>query len=366
MAFSGRLTGGQRAQLIQHCSDHHVGRCDTCRLDLALSDLFAQLGGSESQLCPRCGENVVSVLTAHINTCCFITAGLPARAPDNGGAPDDSMRDTPDTVSVPEYALVRQLFRSRRPNRKRVVCRLPTMAACVAVLAGITLAAQLSRSAIEWIQDREDSGAPATLASIHVPSIVIKPHGNAMPSEPETPVYGSGEAPRPDATASSIRAPASIARTVVAQVWDRVDGPEDARPVTRGLGRSPVSTEATRTPQIRPVATVSRTAPSHAPLIMTSTPGSARVRPTACLFTEDLAWDLRRACDHLRGLTHALEGIGHAAERGAAHVMTSMTNAIAQMPIEQLHPDRVKRLLEDLPGAPEGLPGTTSVRSESP
>jgi hypothetical protein len=47
-------------------------------------------------------------------------------------------------------------------------------------------------------------------------------------------------------------------------------------------------------------------------------------------------------------------------------VMTSMTNAIAQMPIEQLHPDRVKRLLEDLPGAPEGLPGTTSVRSESP
>jgi hypothetical protein len=355
MAFSGRLTGGQRAQLIRHCSDHHVGRCDTCRLDLALSDLFAQLGGSESQLCPRCGENVVSVLTAHINTCCFITAGMPARAPDNGGAPDDSMRDTPDTASVPEYALVRQLFRSRRPNRKRVVCRLSTMAACVAVLAGIPLAAQLSRSAIEWIQDRHDSGAPVTLASIRVPSIVNKPHGNAAPPAPGTPVYGSGEAPRPNATTSSIRETASTVRTVVSQVWDRADGPEDARPILPGLGPNPLSTAAARTAQIRPVATVSRTAPRNAPVIMTSTPTSASVRPMACLFTDRLAWDLRKACDYLARLTQALEGVGEAAGQGAATVMTSITEAMAQVPIDRLRPDRVKQFIEDLPGAPDAV-----------
>jgi hypothetical protein len=45
--------------------------------------------------------------------------------------------------------------------------------------------------------------------------------------------------------------------------------------------------------------------------------------------------------------------------------MTSIAEAVAQMPIDRLHADSVKRFIEDLPGAAEGLP-RTSLRSESP
>jgi hypothetical protein len=128
VAVSGRLTSGQRAQIVVHCSAHYIGICDTCRLELAVSDVFPQLGGCEPNLCPRCGENIAGVLTAHINTCPFITcpfiaADLPGRASDNAPAPGETVHDT---VTIPEYALVRQLFRSRRSTTKLVgwgLCR---------------------------------------------------------------------------------------------------------------------------------------------------------------------------------------------------------------------------------------------------
>jgi hypothetical protein len=304
VAVSGRLTSGQRAQLVLHCSDHFVGCCGTCQLDLSLADVFAQLGGNRPHVCPRCGDNVASALAAHISTCQFIDAGLSARL-SHTEAPYDPAQAGAETGPVPEYALVRQLFRSRQPTKRFIGWGLSAIAASLAMLVWIAPAG-LSRWATEGTPDRQDSEAPATLASIHVPSIVIKPHGHAVPPAPGKPVYSSAETPRPDAIASSIRETASTPRTVVAQVWDRADGPEDARPITRGVGRSPVSTTAARTPQIRPVATVSRTAPRNAPVIMTSTPTSASVTPTACLFTDRLARDLRRACDHLHSVTRAL------------------------------------------------------------
>ena len=71
------LTLGQRALLVQYCTDHPVASCATCRRALTLSELFEELWSLPRIRydCPSCGADVADSLYAHISECRLIAQG---------------------------------------------------------------------------------------------------------------------------------------------------------------------------------------------------------------------------------------------------------------------------------------------------
>ena len=374
MAIPGRLTVGQQSQLVLSCSDHPVGFCETCQRDLSLADLFASFLGHFPHLCPWCGTDVASSLHRHISMCRFIADGVTDTARDNEDAARKTLNDT-ETGARPEYMLVTQPMTSRSGPRghlrrltiRVLACGVSAVVATFVMLAWVTPMQEFSSPKSDVQPDPRDSGASAARASARALALTMAPNGNEAQPGAENQTRGiTAPHQRVEANASSGQATQPAARTVVSPVMDRRDGPEDAQSLPHSGSLASLPRETVRTGQIRPVAVFSRALPG-APLVMTSGSPAGDARTTACSSAEGLPSDLRWACHHVQRFTHAIEGIGEAAERGAANVMTSITHAMTQMPIDGLRPERVKQFFDDLPGAPDALrPAAMPERSESP
>src|SRR5215831_17967939 len=75
------LTPDERALVFLYCSGHVVARCPACDISFRYTQLAADMvGGSRSNMCPRCRRDLTEAVRAHLYRCAMLPSEVRLRA----------------------------------------------------------------------------------------------------------------------------------------------------------------------------------------------------------------------------------------------------------------------------------------------
>jgi hypothetical protein len=75
------LTPEERALVFVYCSGHVVARCPACDISFRYTELAADiLGGSRTNMCPRCRRDLTEAVRAHLFRCARVPSDIQLRA----------------------------------------------------------------------------------------------------------------------------------------------------------------------------------------------------------------------------------------------------------------------------------------------
>jgi hypothetical protein len=75
------LTPEERALVFVYCSGHVVARCPACDVSFRYTQLAADMvGGSRSNMCPRCCRDLTEAVRAHLFRCAMLPSEVRLRA----------------------------------------------------------------------------------------------------------------------------------------------------------------------------------------------------------------------------------------------------------------------------------------------
>jgi hypothetical protein len=75
------LTPEERALVFVYCSGHVVARCPACDVSFRYTQLAADMvGGSRSNMCPRCRRDLTEAVRAHLFRCAMLPSEVRLRA----------------------------------------------------------------------------------------------------------------------------------------------------------------------------------------------------------------------------------------------------------------------------------------------
>ena len=74
------LTPEERSLLFVYCFDHVVARCSDCGLDFRMTELGSDLGGSRTNLCPKCRADLTERVRVHLYGCAMLPSEVRLRA----------------------------------------------------------------------------------------------------------------------------------------------------------------------------------------------------------------------------------------------------------------------------------------------
>ena len=75
------LTPEERALVLVYCSGHVVARCPACDISFRYTELAAEiLGGSRTNMCPRCRRELTEAVRAHLFRCAMLPSEIRLRA----------------------------------------------------------------------------------------------------------------------------------------------------------------------------------------------------------------------------------------------------------------------------------------------
>jgi len=75
------LTPEERALVFVYCSGHVVARCPACDINFRYTELAADiLGGSRTNMCPRCRRELTEAVRAHLFRCAMLPSEIRLRA----------------------------------------------------------------------------------------------------------------------------------------------------------------------------------------------------------------------------------------------------------------------------------------------
>ena len=75
------LTPEERALVFTYCSGHVVARCPICDMGLRYTELATDiLGGSRTNMCPRCRQDLTQAVRAHLFRCATLPSEVRLRA----------------------------------------------------------------------------------------------------------------------------------------------------------------------------------------------------------------------------------------------------------------------------------------------
>ena len=75
------LTPEERALVFVYCSGHVVARCPACDVSFRHTQLAADMvGGSRSNMCPRCRRDLTEAVRAHLFRCAMLPSEVRLRA----------------------------------------------------------------------------------------------------------------------------------------------------------------------------------------------------------------------------------------------------------------------------------------------
>jgi hypothetical protein len=75
------LTPEERALVFKYCSGHVVAQCPACDNGYRYNELGADiLGGSRTNLCPRCRRDLTEAVRSHVFRCSMLPAEVRSRA----------------------------------------------------------------------------------------------------------------------------------------------------------------------------------------------------------------------------------------------------------------------------------------------
>ena len=71
------LTPEERALVFVYCSGHVVSRCPACDISFRYTELAADiLGGSRTNICPRCRRELTEAVRAHLFRCAMLPSEI--------------------------------------------------------------------------------------------------------------------------------------------------------------------------------------------------------------------------------------------------------------------------------------------------
>jgi len=74
------LTPEERALVFVYCSGHVVARCPACDISFRYTELAADiLGGSRTNMCPRCRRELTEAVRAHLFRCAMLPSEIRLR-----------------------------------------------------------------------------------------------------------------------------------------------------------------------------------------------------------------------------------------------------------------------------------------------
>ena len=114
------LTPEERALVFVYCSGHVVARCPACDLSFRYAELAADiLGGSRTNMCPRCRRELTEAVRAHLFRCAMLPSELRLRAQ---AVREAAQRLVKESQELRDTSLIREaeatLFESQRALRK--------------------------------------------------------------------------------------------------------------------------------------------------------------------------------------------------------------------------------------------------------
>jgi len=173
------LTPAERALVFVYCTGHVVARCPACDISLRSTELGADiLGGSCTNMCPRCRRDLTEVVRAHLFRCAMLPSETRLRAKAVREAAQhlvkesQQLRDTSDVlIREAEAALFKSQCALREAMSRRTTSSLRTRAAIhgerTAILHGIhVLVIHDDQAARHYLRSvLEVSGAIVTAAA---------------------------------------------------------------------------------------------------------------------------------------------------------------------------------------------------------
>jgi len=116
------LTPEERALIFVYCSGHVVARCPVCDLSFRFTELASDiLGGSRTNMCPRCRQDLTQAVRAHLFRCAMLPAEVQRRAQAVRGAAQRLVKETQQLRDRSDV-LIREaeaaLFESQRALRE--------------------------------------------------------------------------------------------------------------------------------------------------------------------------------------------------------------------------------------------------------
>jgi len=116
------LTPAERALVFFYCSGHVVARCPACDVSLRSTELAADiLGGSRTNMCPRCRLDLTEAVRAHLFRCAMLPAEVQRRARAVRAAAQHLVKESQqlrDTADVLIREAEAALFESHRALRE--------------------------------------------------------------------------------------------------------------------------------------------------------------------------------------------------------------------------------------------------------
>ena len=118
------LTLEERKLVFVYCSAHVVARCPICDISYRYNELAADiLGGSRTNMCPRCRQDLTEAVRAHLYRCAMLPSEVRLRAQAVREAAQrlvkeaQQLRDTSDLLIREAEA---RLFESQRRLREEM------------------------------------------------------------------------------------------------------------------------------------------------------------------------------------------------------------------------------------------------------
>jgi hypothetical protein len=121
------LTPEERALVFAYCSGHVVARCPACDVSYRYTELASDiLGGSRTNMCPRCRLDLTEAVRAHLFRCAMLPSEVRLRAQAVREAAQrlvkvsQQLRDTSDVlIREAEVALLEKQRALREAMSKR-------------------------------------------------------------------------------------------------------------------------------------------------------------------------------------------------------------------------------------------------------
>jgi hypothetical protein len=115
------LTPEERALVFVYCSGHVVARCPACDISFRYTELAADiLGGSRTNMCPRCRRELTEAVRAHLFRCAMLPSEIRLRAQAVREAAQsllrrsEQSRDNSDVLIVEAEAALFEMQRALR------------------------------------------------------------------------------------------------------------------------------------------------------------------------------------------------------------------------------------------------------------
>jgi len=114
------LTPEERALVFVYCSGHVVARCPACDVSFRYMELAADvLGGSRTNMCPRCRQDLTEAVRAHLFRCAMLPSEIRLRAQAVREAAQRLVKETQQVlIREAEAALFEKQLRSEKPCRR--------------------------------------------------------------------------------------------------------------------------------------------------------------------------------------------------------------------------------------------------------